>query len=81
MSAGNRVLLSALATAVVVGVASLVSGCGAGSQAQAQLAAITLGCDVSLKLVRGQKDPAQIKLVEDGCGASLHAWQEDGRPK
>ncbi len=55
----------------------LAYGCGGNvAPAQAQLAAITAGCKVSLDLVRDSGAAGAIDEVEDGCRTSLKAWEK-----
>lgn len=65
----------ALAAVLGVGACLLVNCSGAQSKAQAQLATITAGCKVALGIERDAGDAGATNQTEQGCRASLHAWE------
>lgn len=63
----------ALVLACCVG--ALADCSGAQDKAQAQLAAITAGCEVSLSIERDAGEAGAAYDTAKGCKAALHSWE------
>lgn len=67
--------IKTLAAALGVGACLLASCGGAQSKTQAQLVAITAGCQAALDIERDAGEAGATSQTERGCRASLHAWE------
>jgi dihydropteroate synthase len=62
--------------AIVLGVGALyLADCsGAQDKAQAQLAAIETGCEVSLTIEQDAGEAGAVNATRHGCAAAIRAW-------